>query len=347
MSERYISRAWQPVDPARAMQAGPARAIPAGPARAIPLLVLALSVCMLTRAPANALAAGGAFKGTAEGILVADSELASEEITSSSASNYQVELSFSFSVGSGGDVSGTGNGYYTDAHWHLAGVNGKEGPFDCDPPVTAGPFKVELSGHRSGHDVLLDLAIPEATETNENYECGSNYSGFATTSHYMAESLELVGGKELHVSTAAPTSLTLEKTVETGDSEDHHTYLHIWSFSVTPPRSGGSSGSDTGAGGSCSLSLTRVAAKPSPGHAGKPITVSFHVSAPANAALLVAPVGAAASTVASLTVPKGLNQLVWGGWLGTQQAAPGQYALTVEAKACGRTRTQTVTVTTQ
>ena len=312
------------------------------------LLLLALSAWSLARAPANALAAGGVWKGTAEGILVADSELASDEVTSSSASNYQVELSFSFSVGSGGDVSGAGNGYYTDAHWHLSGVNGKEGPFDCEPPVAAESFKVDVSGHKSGHDVLLDLAIPDATETNQEYECGSKYKGFATTSHYMAESLELIGGNELHLSTTAPTSLTREKTVETGDSEDHHTYLHIWSFSIAPPGSGGGSGSgEGGSGGSCSLSLTRVAAKPSPGHAGKPITVSFHVSAPAKAALLVAPVGATASTVASLTVPKGLNQLVWGGWLGTQPAAAGRYALTVQAKACGKTRTQTVTVTTQ
>jgi hypothetical protein len=133
------------------------------------LALLALGACILARAPANALASGGVFKGTAEGILVADSELSSDEVTSSSASNYQVELSFSFSVLSGGDVSGAGNGYYTDAHWHLSGVNGKEGPFNCEPPVTAEPFKVEVSGHRIGHSVLLDLAIPDATETNENY----------------------------------------------------------------------------------------------------------------------------------------------------------------------------------
>jgi hypothetical protein len=311
------------------------------------LAALALGACVLAGAPATALAAGGVFKGTAVGILVADSELQSNELTSSSASNYQVELSFSFSLNSDGEVSGAGNGDYTDAHWHLSGVNGKEGPFNCQPPVSGEPFKVEVSGHKVGHSVLLDLDIPDATETNEEIECGSHYEAFATTSHYMTESLELVGGDALSISTTAPTSLTREKTVETGDSEDHHTYLHIWSFSITPPAGGGGSGSDTHSGRSCSLSLTHVAARPSPGHAGQPITVSFHVSAPAKAALLVAPVGAAASTVAALTVPKGLSQLVWGGWLGTLPAPAGQYALTVQAKACGKTRKQTVTVTTQ
>ncbi len=310
------------------------------------LLVLALSAWGLARSPAGALAAGGTWKGTAEGIRVDHSELQSDELTSSSAANYQVELSFSFSVRKDGEVTGSGSGYYTDAHWHLSGVNGKEGPFDCEPPVSANQFGVQVSGHRSGHEVLLALAIPEATESNENYDCGANYTGFATTSHYMAESLEVVGGNELHLSSTAPTSLTLEKTVEEGDSENSKTHLYIWSFSVTPP--GSESPSESGSSGAraCSLSLTRVAARPSPAQAGKPIIVSFHVSAAAKASLLVSPLGGAPSTVVARHVPKGLNQLVWGGWLGTTPAPAGQYALTVRATGCRKTRSQTVSVKT-
>ncbi len=313
------------------------------------LLLLALSAWGVARAPVDALAAGGVWKGTAEGIRVDHSELQSEELTSSSVANYQVELSFSFSVGNDGAVNGSGSGYYTDAHWHLSGVNGKEGSFDCEPPVSAAQFGVQVSGYRSGHEVLLDLAIPDATETNENYDCGANYTGFATTSHYMAESLAVVGGNELHLSTTAPTSRTLEKTIETGDSENSHTHLYIWSFSVTPPgsESPSESGSGGAAGRSCSLSLTRVAAKPSPAHAGKPIIVSFHVSAAAKASLLVSPPGGTPSTVVARNVPKGLNQLVWGGWLGTMPAPAGRYALTVQAKGCRKTRTHVLTVTTQ
>ena len=103
---------------------------------------------------------------------------------------------------------------------------------------------------------------------------------FATTSHYLAESLDVVGGNELHLSSTAPTSLMLEKTIEAGDSEDSKTHLFIWSFSVTPPgsESPGESGSRGAAGRACSPSLTRVAARPSPAHAGKPIIVSFHAS---------------------------------------------------------------------
>ena len=108
----------------------------------------------------------------------------------------------------------------------------------------------------------------------------------------------------------------------------------------------GSGSGPGGGGGSCSLSLTHVVAKPSPGHAGKPIVVSFRVSAPAHATLLVSPVGGTAGTVVARNVPKGLNQLVWGGWLGKLPAVAGHYALTVVAKACGNTRTHVVTVTT-
>jgi len=74
--------------------------------------------------------------------------------------------------------------------------------------------------------------------------------------------------------------------------------------------------------------------------------VSFHVSAPAHVALLVATLGATPSTVVARNVPKGPNELVWSGWLGALPAGAGQYALTVQARACGRTRTHSITVTT-
>ncbi len=185
------------------------------------LLLFALSLWSLARAPADAVA-GGVWKGTAEGILVGDSELHSDEVQSSSVDNYQVELSYSFRLSSHGDVVGGGSGYYTDAHWHLSGVNGKEGPFNCSPPVSAQPFKVVVSGYASHGRVLLKLAIPDATETNEDYDCGANYSGFATTTHAMSESLELVLGKGLSLSKAGPTSPSITKTVESGDPEDSH-----------------------------------------------------------------------------------------------------------------------------
>lgn len=314
------------------------------------LLLCALSAWGLAHVPSSAVAAGGVWKGSAEGIRVDDGQLQSGDVTSSSASNYQVELSFSFSVSPGGQIVGGGSGYYTDAHWHLAGVNGSNGAFGCEPPVAAEPFKVIVGGHDTGHEVLLTLAIPDATETNQAYDCGAHYTGYATTSHLMAASLDVVGGDLLHLSTTQPTSLTFEKTVASGTSTNSENDEHIWSFSISPPGSGSGSGSGSsggGGGGSCSLSLTHIVAKPSPGHAGKPIAVSFRISAPAHAALLVSPVGGTSSTVAARNVPSGRNELVWGGWLGKLPAVAGHYALIVQATACGHTRAHVITVTTK
>lgn len=317
-------------------------------AGALLVLVAALSSLCLAWAPSGAIAAGGVWKGTAEGIQVDHGNLQSDEVTSTSVAYYLVELTFSFSVSSDGQVSGVGSGHYTDAHWHLSGINGKEGAFGCEPPVSGEQFGVQVSGHRSGHELLLKLAIPEATETNENDDCGANYTAYATTTHAMAESLEVVGGGALHLSSTAPTSLTLEKTLETGDSENSKTHQNVWSFSVTPPgeSSGGSNSGAGGGGGSCSLSLTRVLAKPSPGHAGEPIVVYFHVSAAAKASLLVSPSGGTATTLVTRNVPKGLDELEWSGWIGAQPAPAGAYQLTVQAKGCGRTRSQSVSVNT-
>ena len=312
---------------------------------AVALLFTVLTVWVATESPRVAVAAGGLWHGTAEGIRVDYGQSQSGDVTSSSASNYQVELSFSFSVGSSGQISGAGHGSYTDAHWHLSGVNGNKGSFDCEPPVSAEPFAVQVGGHVNGDQGTLTLGIPDATETNEDFKCGADYTGYATTSHLMPESLDAVGGNQLSISTAHATSQTLTASTGSGGESDQH----IWTFSITPPPEGsnGSGGGGSG-GGNCSLSLTNVVAKPSPGHAGKPIVVSFRVSAPAHAALLVArAAGGATHSVASGNVGKGLNALVWSGWLGSHPAAAGKYKISVQATGCGTTDKQSLDVTTK
>ena len=201
-------------------------------------------------AASHTVAAGGTWHGTAEGILVDDSKSHSgnppDDLVISSVDNYQVELSFSFSVDSSGTIAGTGNGFYTDAHWHLEGHNGKNGDFSCDPPVDGKRFPVVVTGHANGNAATLSLAIPDATETNDKYDCGADFSGFATTSNYMADSLALVGGGNLNISLTQPTSLTLPKTVSTSSGGATKSHVHIWSISVTPP--GTSSGGGGGGG---------------------------------------------------------------------------------------------------
>jgi hypothetical protein len=294
----------------------------------------------------------GVGHGTAEGIDVDLGHLSSGDVDSTSSSNYQVELSFTFSITRAGDISGSGSGSYTDAHWHLSGVNGQNGSFDCEPPVTAGPFSVDVSGSASGDQAHLSLSIPDATETNADYDCGASYTGYATTTHIMSDSLSLVGGDDLSFSLAAPSSFTRQKPTSTGGGDDTENDQHIWSFSFTPPASqgSGSSGSGSGSGsggqpGPCALSLTSVSAEPSPAPAGRPITVSFRVSDAAHATLLVERASGASVTVATLNVPAGHNALVWGGWIGTLPATKGHYQLTVTAHGCNVTRTRTVAMT--
>jgi hypothetical protein len=236
--------------------------------------LLILGALALAGSPAGSLAAtppgtAGAWHGTAEGIDVDFSHYTSGDVDSTSSSNYQVELSFTFSVSQSGAISGGGNGYYTDAHWHLYGNNGSSGPFDCDPPITAAPFPVEVSGHASGDQAQLSLAIPDATESNADYDCGGDYTGYSSSTHVMSESLSLVDGDDLAFSLAGPASFAAQKQTSPNSDDVTRNDVHIWTFSFTPPAStGGSPGQSGGAAaganrpGSCDLSLSDVSAKP-------------------------------------------------------------------------------------
>jgi hypothetical protein len=316
------------------------------------LVTLSFAAVLVVGPPASLAAvppgAIGVGHGTAEGIDVDLSHYSSGDVDSTSSSNYQVELSFTFSITGAGEISGGGSGSYTDAHWHLSGVNGQNGSFDCDPPVTAGPFSVDVSGHASGDEAHVSLSIPDASETNADYDCGADYSGYATTTHIMSDSLSLVGGDDLSLSLAAPSSSTVQKQTTSGGDDSTRNDEHIWSFSFTPPASHSSGPPGSGSGGQpgpCVLSLTSVSAKPSPAHAERPITVSFHVSDAAHATLRVERPSGESTTVAALNVPTGHNALIWGGWVGTLPAPSGRYQLTVTAQGCKVTRTRTVAVT--
>ena len=279
-------------------------------------MLFALSVGSLTRAPADAVA-GGVWKGTAEGILVGDGELHSGELDSSSVTDYQVELSFSFSLNGQSELVGGGSGYYTDAHWHLYGVNGKEGAFDsarrCRLTVQ-GPRQRRRQPRQGAAQAVDPRCHRDQRKLRLRRELRRLRNHDPRDERIVRQ---LVIGSGLSLSKSGPTSPSITKTVESGDSEDSHIYTHIWSFSITPPAgsssggSGSEGGSGAGSGGSCSLSLSSVVAAPSPGHAGKPIAVSFRVSAPAKASLLVAPARGTPSTVVTRSVPKGTGELIW------------------------------------
>jgi hypothetical protein len=327
-------------------------ALPAGAA-------LALATWAPAASAATSSSSNGVWHGVGEGVDIdlghSSSGAPPNTLDSTSASNYQVELSFTFSVNQAGKVSGTGSGSYTDAHWQLSGRNGKHGSFRCEPPISAPSFAVEVGGHTSGGQMYLSLSMPGAVETNADYECGADYSGYATTTHLMTRSLSLVGGDDLSFPLSAPSSLTRQQQTSSGGGNTSEDDQHIWAFSFTPPAlaAGGAGASGQGKGpgvpaagaGGCQLSLTSVSATPARTQSGNPIAVSFRLSEAAQARLLVRRVNGATTAVAALTVPAGRNELIWGGWIGTAPARRGTFRLTVAAQACNLTRTETVTIT--
>ncbi|MGA3362653.1 MAG: hypothetical protein ABSD82_11555, partial [Solirubrobacteraceae bacterium] len=189
--------------------------------------------------PAASLPTGtsSSWSGTADGALHSDEQINSGGITSTSIAVYKVKLSFSFSASSAGTITGSGTGHYTEASWHLSGVNGSNGSFDCMPPISTNTFKVVVAGSESAGELTLSLAIPDATETNQDYDCGADYSGYATTSHYMTQSLQLVGGQDLKLPASKPTTLPKTKTTRTGNSSKMTTNIDTWTFTITPANS--------------------------------------------------------------------------------------------------------------
>jgi len=205
-----------------------------------------------------------------EGIDVDSGHYSSGDVDSTSSSNYQVELSFTFpSVAPARSWAGAA-AVTTDAHWHLFGVNGDNGPFDCDPPIAAAPFSVEVSGHADGDMAHISLSMPDATETNADYNCGADYSGYATTSHIMSSSLSLVGGDDLTVSLGSPSSFTVQKQTRAAVGTTPKTtstsvvFLHTAAALTTGTSESGGATSSGSTPGTCGLRLTNVLASRRP-----------------------------------------------------------------------------------
>ncbi|HEY7149956.1 MAG TPA: hypothetical protein VH420_10980 [Gaiellaceae bacterium] len=225
-------------------------------------MTLSAAVCAATvlGAPSSIAApsANPTWHGTANGTQVRQrhhDEQTSPNVVWDDEQHYAVHLQFSFSI-KDGDITGTGTGSYSDARWHIAGVNEhaaqdnppKDPHFSCDPPIHAKPFDFVVRGHATSKDVTLSLAIPKAAEEGDDYDCGADFTGFASTSHYMAQSLDGVGGGALSFSRSSPHIPTLTKDVriDTGKTTGHA--LSTWTIKVTVP-TGSGSGSGSGGGG--------------------------------------------------------------------------------------------------
>ena len=342
------SGAPRPASTRRAARRGSARIRPLG-------VAVLLGLGVLLSAPIGA-AAAATWHASAEGIRVGERHSSSgtppDDVTVTSVNNYQVSLSFSFDVRKDGTIAGTGSGHYDDAHWHLAGHNGTAGDFSCDPTVTGAGFRVRVGGHATGDRATLSLSM-NGQERNDDYDCGANFTGFATTSHYMSDSLDLVGGGSLGISLRHPQLPTLTKTVDTGTDPNTRHSLNIWSFSFTPPATGGASAGGGGAGGAgggggggarCRLRLSRLRVAPSQHPVGMPASVLFSTTAAARARLLVTPADGRPRLVVSQSLGAGPHALIWGGWLDARPAPAGGYRLTVEARGCHTTRRRSVVI---
>lgn len=169
-----------------------------------------------------------------------DNASGGNDVRSDSDETYQARFTYSFRVEKG-QIIGTGEGVYLTTTWHLSGVNGKNGGFSCDPVVTGQPFHVDIVGVKLDGDLYVSFNL-QASEVNQPYDCGAHFTGFATTSHYLYDSifqteltntdLEYFRINMLHPRLGRLTSHVTEQTDTTKRVIDN-----TWDITITPPSS--------------------------------------------------------------------------------------------------------------
>jgi Ca2+-binding RTX toxin-like protein len=169
-------------------------------------------------------------------------------VVSDSDESYQGQFNYSFRI-ENGVIEGIGNGDYKTASWDLSGSNGKEGAFSCSPPVHTHPFSVRVWGWATEGHMYVGFDLLGAEETNDNYDCGAKFTGRATTSRFLPDSLEAVllatpGGLAL-TSVKNPSIGHLTAHVEDSTDTTSHSVDSAWDISISAPSGGGS---DNGGG---------------------------------------------------------------------------------------------------
>jgi Ca2+-binding RTX toxin-like protein len=185
-------------------------------------------------------------------------------VVSESTDEYHGRFTYSFRI-ENGVVSGIGNGDYQSATWHLQGTNGDKGAFNCDIPVTTQPFSVRITGYAAGGSIYLKFLInDDAVERNDDYDCGASYTGYATTSHYLQESLDKAqaaqAGGFIVADQHHPGIGHLGYNETGGPADDHYVRTGGWDITITPPSNTGapSSGGPGPAGSKNRNSSTKV-----------------------------------------------------------------------------------------
>ncbi len=140
---------------------------------------------------------------------------------------YRVRFTFGFRVTRDGSIVGKGVGEYLDATWHLEGRNGDAGSFSCDPEVRVpDTFKVEVVGRAKGRTLELELRLKNVFESNDELDCGADFTAYAGETHKIVDSMDVSGARKLSVDQAqasvAPINYHEELTVGEREVERDH-----------------------------------------------------------------------------------------------------------------------------
>ena len=203
----------------------------------------------------------GPYTGVGTGLLDRYRHRVTSAFTVDSKDVYKGRFTYSFRIVNG-VVRGTGNGVYLAATWRLDGVHQGQS-FGCDVPMSTTPFQVDVSGSATDESIKLRFRLVGAKETNDDYDCGANFTGYASDSPRLADSLELVQGDGITVSRVNPSIPPLTKLEVVGGNSNRRVDLHEWTFTIRapgepppPPQPPPSGGGSTNAGGACTISGT-------------------------------------------------------------------------------------------
>lgn len=203
-------------------------------------------------APARPDATVGPYTGVATALVDQYRHIENSTVVSDSKDVYTARFTYSFRIRNG-IVEGRGDGVYQSATWTLSGTYDGQG-FGCSPPVTTTPFTVDVSGSATATQIRLRFRLQGARERNADYDCGAGYTGYATDSAYLADSLEKVQdaqpGGVITISRSAPRIPPLRKLEETGDASDKRVRLYEWTITIRAPTGRGGGGGGGGGGGS-------------------------------------------------------------------------------------------------
>lgn len=214
---------------------------------AVMLVLLAAVTGVASAGPAVTV---GPYTGVATALVDQYRHIENSSVVSDSKDVYNARFTYSFRIRNG-IVEGRGTGVYLSATWTLNGTSDGQS-FGCSPPVSTTPFNVVVSGSATQTQIRLTFRLVGARERNADYDCGAGYTGYATDSTYLADSLEKVQDAQpngvITINRANPRIPPLRKLEETGDDSDKRIRLYEWTITITPPA--GSGPGNTGGGGS-------------------------------------------------------------------------------------------------